>query len=139
VPVVAQGGASSHRPPPPVSPTYAAIAISTGSEIARSTSSGSSIGSATGIAPRIMIDALLGLSGGVPTVFNTANGDLPGRIVTDVPVTLGPVGVSGVKVAVGFIGHEADDALLGQSFLAKFEVLLESDRMTLRKRVQQPR
>ncbi len=43
-----------------------------------------------------------------------------------------------VKVAVGFIGHEADDALLGQSFLAKFEVLLESDRMTLRKRVQQP-
>jgi len=37
----------------PVSPTYAAIAISTGSELVKS------IGSATGIAPRIMIDALL--------------------------------------------------------------------------------
>lgn len=75
-----------------------------------------------------------GLAGGVPTVFKTANGDLPGRIVADVPVTLGPAGVSGVRVGVGFVGHEVDDALLGQSFLAKFEVLLEKDRMTLRKR-----
>lgn len=77
-----------------------------------------------------------GMSGGVPTVFNTANGDMPGRIVSDIPVTLGPVGVSGVRVGVGFVGHEVGDALLGQSFLAKFEVLLEKDRMTLRKRVQ---
>lgn len=75
-----------------------------------------------------------GLSGGVATVFKTANGDMPGRIVTDVPVTLGPIGVSGVRVAVGFVGHEISDALLGQSFLAKFEVLLQKDQMTLRKK-----
>lgn len=75
-----------------------------------------------------------GLSGGVATVFKTANGDMPGRIVTDVPVTLGPIGVSGVRVAVGFVGHEVGDALLGQSFLSKFEVLLQKDQMTLRKR-----
>ena len=75
-----------------------------------------------------------GLSGGVATVFKTANGDMPGRIVTDVPVTLGPLDVSGVRVAVGFIGHEVGDALLGQSFLSKFEVLLQKDQMTLRQR-----
>jgi len=75
-----------------------------------------------------------GLSGGVATVFKTANGDMPGRIVTNVPVTLGPLEVSGVRVAVGFIGHEVGDALLGQSFLAKFEVLLHKDQMTLGKR-----
>lgn len=75
-----------------------------------------------------------GLSGGVATVFKTANGDMPGRIVTDVPVTLGPIAVSGVRVAVGFVGHEVGDALLGQSFLAKFEVLLQKEQMTLRKR-----
>ena len=75
-----------------------------------------------------------GISGGTPTVFKTANGDMPGRIVSNIPVTLGPVGVSGVRVGVGFVGHETGDALLGQSFLAKFEVLLEKDRMTLRKR-----
>ncbi len=75
-----------------------------------------------------------GISGGVPTVFKTANGDMPGRIVSGVPVTVGPVGVSGVRVGVGFVGHEVGDALLGQSFLAKFEVLLEKDQMTLRKK-----
>lgn len=75
-----------------------------------------------------------GMSGGVPTVFKTANGDMPGWTVSDIPVTLGPVSVSGVRVAVGLVGHEIGDALLGQSFLAKFEVLLEKDRMTLRKR-----
>src|SRR5665647_197602 len=75
-----------------------------------------------------------GLSRGVPTVFNTANGDLPGRIVTDVPVTLGPLNVSGVRVAVGLVGHEVGDALLGQSFLAKFEIVLQKDHMTLRKK-----
>jgi aspartyl protease family protein len=75
-----------------------------------------------------------GLSRGVPTVFNTANGDMPGRIVTDVPITLGPLNVSGVRVAVGLVGHEVGDALLGQSFLAKFEIVLQKDHMTLRKK-----
>jgi aspartyl protease family protein len=75
-----------------------------------------------------------GMSGDVPTVFNTANGDMPGRIVSNIPMTLGPVSVSGVRVGVAFVGHEIGDALLGQSCVAKFEVVLEIDRMTLRKR-----
>lgn len=75
-----------------------------------------------------------GMSKGVPAVFHTANGDMPGRIVADVPVTLGPIAVSGVRIAVGFVGREASDALLGQSFLSKFEIILQKDQMTLRKR-----
>ena len=60
---------------------------------------------------------------GIPTVFKTANGDLPGRIVTGVPVTLGPISVSGVRVGVGLVGDNASDALLGQSFLSRFEIV----------------
>lgn len=75
-----------------------------------------------------------GLSKGVSTVFKTANGDMPGRIVADVPVAIGPLDVSGVRVAVGFVGHEVGDALLGQSFLAKFELVVKNNQMTLRKR-----
>lgn len=72
------------------------------------------------------------ISKGVATVFKTANGDLPGRIVTGVPVTLGPVSVSGVRVGVGLVGDNASDALLGQSFLSKFEVVLSKEHMILR-------
>ena len=43
-------------------PVYAATATPTGSTTAKSTSSGKSIATATGIAPRIMIDALLAAS-----------------------------------------------------------------------------
>lgn len=68
------------------------------------------------------------MSSGVATVFKTANGDMTGRIVTDVPVTLGPLEVSGVIVAVGFIGHDIGDALLGQSFLTKFEFFSKRTR-----------
>jgi aspartyl protease family protein len=71
---------------------------------------------------------------GVPAVFQTANGELSGRIVPDVPITIGPISVTGVRVAVGLIGRDVGDALLGQSFLSKFDVILEKDRMILRKR-----
>ena len=72
------------------------------------------------------------ISKGIPTVFKTANGDLPGRIVTGVPVTLGPVSISGVRVGIGLVGDNASDALLGQSFLSKFEVILSKEQMILR-------
>ena len=75
-----------------------------------------------------------GLSSGVETVFKTANGNMPGQIVAGVPVTVGPLNVSGVRVAVGLMGHEMGDALLGQSFLSQFEITLQKDEMTLRKR-----
>src|SRR5450830_1584763 len=75
-----------------------------------------------------------GFSAGVPTTFQTANGALPGRIVSDIPITLGPMNVSGMKVGVGLAGAEVGDALLGQSFLSKFEIVLSRDPMTLRQR-----
>jgi aspartyl protease family protein len=73
-----------------------------------------------------------GLVGGTPTVFRTANGDLPGRVLTEVPVSLGPAQVSAVRVGVGLVGGEPDEALLGQSFLNKFEITLADRQMTLR-------
>lgn len=75
-----------------------------------------------------------GLSQGLPAVFSTANGDMPGRIVSDVPVSMGPINVSAVRIGVGFVGHATGDALLGQSFLSKFEIILQKDQMTLRQR-----
>ncbi len=75
-----------------------------------------------------------GVAAGLPTVFHTANGDLQGRIVTDVPVTLGPIKVSGVRLGVGLVGGSVDDALLGQSFLSKFDVLVSRENLTLRPR-----
>ena len=75
-----------------------------------------------------------GVAAGLPTVFRTANGDLKGRIVHDVPVTLGPITVSGVRVGVGLVGGDEDAALLGQSFLAKFDVMVTKDQMVLRPR-----
>jgi aspartyl protease family protein len=72
-----------------------------------------------------------GISTGMPTVFKTANGDLPGRIVSDIPVTLGPMNVSGVRIGVGLVGDNVGDALLGQSFLSKFEIILAKEQMIL--------
>lgn len=75
-----------------------------------------------------------GIGAGAPTVFKTANGDLQGRIVPNVPVTVGPIRVSGVRVGVGLVGAGADQALLGQSFLSKLDVMVSQGRMTLRPR-----
>ncbi len=73
-----------------------------------------------------------GLSRGVPTTFRTANGDLAGRIVSDVPVSIGPVKVSGVRVGVGLVGGDSDEALLGQSFLGQFDITVSANQMVLR-------
>ena len=75
-----------------------------------------------------------GLPDGVPITFRTANGELPGRVVQGVPVAVGPVAVSAVRVGVGLVGGDADDALLGQSFLSQFDITLGRDEMVLRKR-----
>lgn len=72
-------------------------------------------------------------SSGTPTRFRTANGVIDGRIVADVPVSLGPATVSGVNVAVGMIGIDRNHALLGQSFLSKFQITLSGSEMILRK------
>ncbi|MBC7917586.1 MAG: clan AA aspartic protease [Rhodoferax sp.] len=73
-----------------------------------------------------------GLDAGVATTFQTANGPLQGRTIAGVPVTVGPFRVSGVRVGVGLVGGDPEQALLGQSFLGKFDILLAGDKMTLR-------
>ncbi len=73
-----------------------------------------------------------GLGAGTPTRFHTANGVIDGRVVADVPVAIGPASVSGVKVAVGLVGVGRDKALLGQSFLSRFQITLTRDDMVLR-------
>jgi aspartyl protease family protein len=74
------------------------------------------------------------IRGGVPTTFKTANGDRSGRVVNDVAVTLGPVTLSNVRVGVGISGGDENDALLGQSFLSKFDININKNQMVLRAR-----
>ncbi len=72
------------------------------------------------------------LGAGRPTRFHTANGTIDGRIVPDIAVSVGPTSVSTVRVAVGLIGGNRDTALLGQSYLSKFQITLNKDEMILR-------
>jgi aspartyl protease family protein len=73
-----------------------------------------------------------GLAPGEPTTFRTANGELKGRIVSGLSVSVGPARVSGLRVGVGLVGPDPSVALLGQSFLSRFELVLSGDTMTLR-------
>lgn len=74
-----------------------------------------------------------GISGGTPTRFHTANGVIEGRIVDNMTVSIGPAEVAGIKVAVGLIGASRETALLGQSFLSRFQITLTGEQMVLRK------
>lgn len=74
------------------------------------------------------------IRGGVPTTFKTANGNAPGSIVDGVSISIGPVNITNVRVGVGLRGHEANDALLGQSFLSKFDIIMGKDQMVIRQR-----
>lgn len=74
------------------------------------------------------------IRGGVPTTFKTANGDRLGRVVDDVGVSIGPVRMSNVKVGVGISANDEDEALLGQSFLSKFDITISKNQMVLRAR-----
>lgn len=73
-----------------------------------------------------------GMAQGEPTTFRTANGELQGRIVSGVTVSVGPARVAGTRVGVGLVGPDPAVALLGQSFLSKFEIVLSGDNMVLR-------
>ena len=74
------------------------------------------------------------IRGGVPTTFHTANGDRPGRVVEGLGVSIGPVSVTNVKVGVGLNLGDEKDALLGQSFLSKFDITMTKNQMVLRAR-----
>ena len=75
-----------------------------------------------------------GLHGGEPTTFRTANGTRPGRILQNVPVSAGGALVPAVRVGVGLTGLAKDEALLGQSFLSRFDVQLNGPQMIMRPR-----
>ena len=75
-----------------------------------------------------------GMPSGEPATFITANGELRGRIVPNVAVSVGPATLSGARVGVGLVGPDPNVALLGQAFLFRFEVVLSGDRMVLRGR-----
>ncbi len=79
-----------------------------------------------------------GLPTGRPTTFSTANGEMKGRIVSDVTVSVGPASISGARVGVGLVGSDPERALLGQSFLSRFEVVLSGDSMVLRTKIAKP-
>jgi aspartyl protease family protein len=74
------------------------------------------------------------IRGGVPTTFKTANGDRPGLVVEGVGVSIGPVSVTNVKVGVGLHVGAENEALLGQSFLSKFDITMNKNQMVLRLR-----
>jgi aspartyl protease family protein len=74
------------------------------------------------------------IRGGVPTTFKTANGDRLGRVVDGVGVSIGPVSLSNIKVGVGISASDENEALLGQSFLSKFDITISKNQMVLRAR-----
>lgn len=75
-----------------------------------------------------------GLRGGQPTTFMTANGPRPGRMLRDVPVLAGNMAAARVDVGTGLFAQTADEALLGQSFLSQFDVILRKDHMVIKQR-----
>ena len=75
-----------------------------------------------------------GIVGGTPTTFHTANGPRAGRLVQGVNVAVGPVSVSNIRVGVGLMGGDQSDALLGQSFLSKFDIAINNKQMVLHAR-----
>lgn len=74
------------------------------------------------------------IRGGVPTTFHTANGDHPGRVVENMAVSIGPITVNNLKVGVGLRMRDEDEALLGQSFLSKFDITINKNQIVLKPR-----
>jgi len=75
-----------------------------------------------------------GLHAGVPTTFHTANGSQTGRVVDGVTISLGSARVTNVRVGVGLRMGDDQRALLGQSFLSKFDIAMTQNQMVLRAR-----
>lgn len=76
----------------------------------------------------------VGLQGGDPITFQTANGLREGSVVAPDSVTVRSLAVSGLRVGTGYTGRSDDDALLGQNFLRHFDVEMGRDWMVLRPR-----
>ncbi len=74
---------------------------------------------------------MAGLDGGQSVTFQTANGELQGRMLRRVPVQAGHLGLAATQVAVGLVGLESGEALLGQSFLSRFDIHIRQGEMRL--------
>ena len=74
-----------------------------------------------------------GLGAGQSVTFQTANGTRQGRVVRDVPVSAGHLGLGQAVVGVG-LDTGQDIALLGQSFLARFDMEVTARQMVVRLR-----
>jgi aspartyl protease family protein len=79
-------------------------------------------------ADRIGLDYKNGMRG----LSNTANGQVPVHMTTLTMVRLGEVEVYNVDAVV--LPARMDNVLLGNSFLSRFEMKRENDRMTLNRR-----
>lgn len=78
------------------------------------------------------------LSGGESVQFQTAAGVRIGRVVQGAGVTAGPFQLSGTTVAINS-SLPSDHALLGQSFLRRFLIVMDGDQMILQeKRAEAP-
>lgn len=86
---------------------------------------------ASTVAVSAQFAAQAALNGGVPTVFNTANGPRQGRMVEGITVSVGPLQVHNTRVGVGISASPDQEALLGQSFLTHFNVTMNSEQMVL--------
>lgn len=89
---------------------------------------------ATGVAISESLARTAQLPDGMPISIDTAGGERAAHIVRNVPVKAGPLARNDTSVIVGVQGGAANAALLGQSFLRHFEVVIDGDRMTLRPR-----
>lgn len=81
----------------------------------------------------------VGLTKGALATFHTANGVRPGYMASNAVVSVGSLSISALSVGVGLdLGSDAEDsvprALLGQNFLAKFDVSMGKDQMVVRQR-----
>lgn len=73
-----------------------------------------------------------GLPAGQPVTLNTANGSLSGTLVRGIEVSAGTFTVPSTSVTIGLVGMESDRGLLGQAFLAHFEVHMSRQQLVLR-------
>ena len=55
-------------------------------------------------------------------------------MVEGIPVQIGPVEVNRVRIGIGLSVGDDNQALPGQSFLSKFDVILGKDQMVLKPR-----
>ncbi len=105
------------------------------------------LGSINGVPVRFLVDTgaslvtvsesfarRAGLQGGTPIVFQTANGALSGRVVGGAHVEAGGLALGNVRVGVGLAGTPDDVALLGQSFLSRFDLMVDRAGLRLRSR-----